>query len=81
MLRLHENKLKRREQIDVARWSRGMIRASGARGPGFKSRTSPISLFYFYDFCSYFIINEYQNINVKAVRIKPHFIQHVTQPA
>ena len=26
----------------LARWSRGMIRASGARGPGFKSRTSPI---------------------------------------
>ena len=26
---------------EVARWSRGMIRASGARGPGFKSRTSP----------------------------------------
>ena len=25
----------------MARWSRGMIRASGARGPGFKSRTSP----------------------------------------
>ena len=25
----------------TARWSRGMIRASGARGPGFKSRTSP----------------------------------------
>ena len=25
----------------VARWSRGMIRASGARGPGFESRTSP----------------------------------------
>ena len=25
----------------LARWSRGMIRASGARGPGFKSRTSP----------------------------------------
>ena len=28
--------------LDVARWSRGMIRASGARGPGFNSRTSPI---------------------------------------
>ena len=24
----------------AACWSRGMIRASGARGPGFKSRTS-----------------------------------------
>ena len=29
-----------------ARWSRGMIRASGARGPGFNSRTSPL---YFFD--------------------------------
>ena len=25
----------------VACWSRGMIRASGARGPGFNSRTGP----------------------------------------
>ena len=28
-------------EASVARWSRGMIRASGARGPGFNSRTSP----------------------------------------
>ena len=34
----------------LAQWSRGMIRASGARGPGFKSRSSPTSLFFYQQF-------------------------------
>ena len=35
-------------------WSRGMIRASGARGPGFKSRTSPIFNFFSHTVCDIF---------------------------
>ena len=40
-LREHQGLLSLQGQA-WARWSRGMIRASGARGPGFNSRTSPM---------------------------------------
>ena len=36
-----------KSNLTLARWSRGMIRASGARGPGFKSRTSPNEKLFF----------------------------------
>ena len=31
------------DKYNLAQWSRGMIGASGAPGPGFKSRLSPIT--------------------------------------
>ena len=34
-------KIKTKKSFKPACWSRGMILASGARGPGFKSRTGP----------------------------------------
>ncbi len=39
----------------MARWSRGMIRALGARGLGFESRTSPFALLLY--FCKCLIIS------------------------
>ena len=44
----------------MARWSRGMILALGARGPGFKSRTSPYILF---TFCQSYIVSQRYTIN------------------
>ena len=55
-----------------ARWSRGMIRASGARGPGFKSRTSPEILM-----CINDIVNRFQaKIDHNLGLVTSHFNVH-----
>ena len=48
-----------------ARWSRGMILALGARGPGFESRTSPTVFFNMHKSCYFF----YALIVCRSLRI------------
>ena len=52
-------------QAYQARWSRGMILASGAGGPGFKSRTSPS--FFFRNKTPLCNISRDWQINYKAI--------------
>ena len=42
-IRVHGPNVRKHARTQLAAWSSGMILASGARGPGFNSRSSPFS--------------------------------------
>ena len=62
----------------MAQWSRGMIRASGARGPGFKSRLSPqFILFHYMQLKKMFSTNkEFQEKKNTSTFFEPQFLSH-----
>ena len=60
--------------VTMARWSRGMILASGARGPGFKSRTSPTG-----GFCQWNCFKISENIK-KTIYCFPFEFGSTAQP-